>query len=116
MVSPLKTDNITSQTTKQSNQINPEVAGRTPGGTAADADTKGLASTGESVEVSSAGRLYSEAADKTRETNGSITGQEQASTLALLLRQQFEGDRLQALRAHGVIQPDHAAALLEGSF
>ncbi len=113
MVPPLKTDKILSQTTKQNSHIDPRVSGGSPRNARTEVSPSNLAPTGDNVDVSKAGRFFNEAAGKSEGTSDTITGQQQASALALLLGQQFEQGGLQALQAHAGIQPEHAATLLK---
>ena len=111
----LKTDKISSQITKHNTNLNTDIAAGRSSNMSDEVDDKSHIPDGNKIEVSSVGQLFHAATSKREVNRNAITGQEQASKLALLLHQQFEQDGAhQALKAQAGIQPDFAASLLKG--
>jgi hypothetical protein len=67
----------------------------------------------DSVQVSRAGELFSQAADQTGRSNGAVNTSEQAAALAIRILQQFQDAPAAALKAQAGNQPDQYAYLLQ---
>lgn len=118
MVNPVSGDKILSQTSGRSSS--PEDSrverrqqnangnnGVRPG------EAKASSVSPDSVQVSRAGELFSQAADQTGRSNGAVNTSEQAAALATRILQQFQEAPEAALKAQAGNQPDQYAYLLQ---
>ncbi len=118
MVNPVSGDKILSQTSGRSSS--PEDSrverrqqnangnnGVRPG------EAKASSVSPDSVQVSRAGELFSQAADQTGRSSGTVNTSEQAAALATRILQQFQEAPEAALKAQTGNQPDQYAYLLQ---